>query len=495
MLKMPTLSRMRSDWFSNVRGDLLAGLVVALALIPEAIGFSIVAGVDPKVGLYASFCIAVTTAFVGGRPAMISAATGAMALLMVTLVADHGLPYLFAATVVTGVLQVLFGVFRLARYMRFVPKAVMVGFVNALAILIFLAQVEQFHGAHWSIYPVVLGGLAIIYLFPRLTRSVPSPLIAIVALTLFAIYSGSPLRTVGDMGDLPSALPFFALPQVPFTLETLLIVLPYALPLALVGLIESLLTANIVDDLTETGSDKNRESRGQGIANVVTGFFGGMAGCAMIGQSIINVGSGGRTRLSTLASGVFLLLMIVTLGDIVRLIPMGALVAVMVMVAINTFDWKSLPSMIRHPKSETAVMLGTVGVVVGTHNLALGVGVGVLLSCVFFARKIAKLTFVTSDLDNETRTRTYSVKGQLFFVSTEEFIASFDTSEKVDHVILDLAQANLWDATAVSAIDKVVMRFRQRDVGVTLRGVNEAGLSLIEKLGVHDQANPSLNRH
>ena len=492
---LPLPARIRAEWLGNVRGDLLAGIVVALALIPEAIGFSIVAGVDPKVGLYASFCIAVITAFAGGRPAMISAATGAMALLMVDLVADHGLPYLFAATIVTGVLQVVFGLLRLGRYMRFVPKAVMVGFVNALAILIFLAQLEQFHGAHASIYPLVLAGLAIIYLFPRLTGAIPSPLVAIVALTLFAVFSGLPLRTVGDMGELPSSLPFFALPQVPFTLETLLIVLPYALPLALVGLIESLLTANIVDDLTDTGSDKNREARGQGIANVVTGFFGGMAGCAMIGQSIINVGSGARTRLSTLAAGVFLLVMLMAFGDLVAIIPMGALVAVMFMVSINTFDWSSLPGMIRHPKSETIVMVGTVGTVLATHNLALGVGVGVILSSIFFSRKIAKLIRVSSHLDEEKRTRTYTITGQVFFVSTEEFLASFDTTEELDEVVLDLTHAHLWDATAVDAIDKLVLRFRARGTTVTLQGVNEAGADLLAKLATHDRPGARLGSH
>ena len=488
-------ARIRSKWFGNVRGDLLAGIVVALALIPEAIGFSIVAGVDPKVGLYASFCIAVVTAFAGGRPAMISAATGAMALLMVTLVADHGVPYLFAATVVTGVLQILFGVTKLARYMRFVPKAVMVGFVNALAILIFLAQVEQFTGAHVSIYPLVLAGLAIIYLFPRLTTAIPAPLVAIVALTLFAVVTGSPLATVGDMGDLPSALPFFGLPMVPLTLETLLIVLPYALPLALVGLIESLLTANIVDDLTDTESDKNREARGQGIANVVTGFFGGMAGCAMIGQSIINVGSGARTRLSTLAAGVFLLAMILLAGPLVAIIPMGALVAVMIMVSINTFDWSSLPGMLQHPKSETIVMLGTVGVVLATHNLALGVGVGVVLSAIFFSRKIAKVIDVESRLDEATRTRTYTVVGQVFFVSSEAFLASFDTTEELDAVVLDLTHAHLWDATAIAAIDKLVLRFRARGATVALHGVNEDGADLLAKLATHDRPGARLGSH
>jgi len=488
-------ARIKAAWFSNVRGDLLAGIVVALALIPEAIGFSIVAGVDPKVGLYASFTIAIVTAFAGGRPAMISGATAAMAFLMITLVRDHGLPYLFAATVVTGAIQILFGVAKLGRYMRFVPKSVMIGFVNALAIMIFLAQLEHFQGAGIGVVALVLAGLAIIYLFPRLTRLVPSPLVAIVVLTLFAVVSGIAFRTVGDLGALPSALPLFGLPLVPFTLETLLIVLPYAFPLALVGLIESLLTATIVDDLTDTSSDKNREARGQGIANVITGCFGGMAGCAMIGQSIINVGSGGRTRLSTLAGGVFLMALILLLGDVVRLIPIGALVAVMVMVAINTFDWSSLPGMLRHPKSDTIVMLATVGVVLWTHNLALGVGVGVVLSALFFSRKIAKLIEVNSVLDDSGRTRTYRVVGQLFFASTEAFIASFDLAEDVDQVVLDLSQAQLWDGSAVDAIDKVVLRFRARETQVVLRGVNDSGSALLEKLAMHDRPGARLGGH
>ena len=495
MIRTLDPARIKTEWFSNIRGDLLSGLVVALALIPEAIGFSIVAGVDPKVGLYASFSIAVVTAFVGGRPAMISGATAAMALLMITLVRDHGLEYLFAATVVTGLIQVVFGIAKLGRYMRFVPKSVMIGFVNALAIMIFLAQLEHFQGAGFGVIALVLVGLAIIYLFPRLTRHVPSPLVAIVVLTVFAVFSGIAFRTVGDLGELPSALPFFGLPMVPFTLETLLIVLPYAFPLALVGLIESLLTANIVDDLTDTPSDKNREARGQGIANVVTGCFGGMAGCAMIGQSIINVGSGGRTRLSTLAGGVFLMAMILLLGDVVRLIPIGALVAVMVMVSINTFDWSSLPGMLRHPKSDTIVMIATVGVVLWTHNLALGVGVGVVLSALFFSRKIAKLIEVTSTLDDTGRTRTYTVVGQLFFVSTEAFLASFDVSENIDRVVVDLTHAQLWDGSAVDAIDKLVLRFRARDTEVTLRNLNADGAALLEKLGNHDRPGARLGGH
>jgi SulP family sulfate permease len=495
VLATSTLQRIRMNWFSNVRGDALAGLVVALALIPEAIGFSIVAGVDPRVGIYASISMAIVIAFAGGRPAMISAATGAMALLMVTLVRDHGLEYLFAATIVTGVLQIAFGIARLARYMRFVPRSVMIGFVNALAILIFMAQLEQFQGSHWSIYPLVAGGLAIIYLLPRFTTVVPSPLVAIVVLTAVALALGLPVHTVGDMGALPSTLPVFLLPQVPATLETLWIVLPYALPLALVGLIESLLTANIVDDLTGTESNKNREARGQGIANIVTGCFGGMAGCAMIGQSIINVGSGARTRLSTLLAGVYLLVLILALGSTLQMIPMGALVAVMIMVSINTFDWRSLPGMLRHPKSESIVMVATVAVVVVSHNLALGVGVGVLLSTVFFARKIAKLLDVTSTLDPGTRVRTFTVQGQLFFVSVDAFVAAFDVNEAVAAVVIDLSAAQVWDATAVAALDKVILRYRARQVPVSLRGVDARGSALLARLATHDRTDLRSSAH
>ncbi|CAN5903226.1 SulP family inorganic anion transporter [soil metagenome] len=490
-----SLPNLKMEWFSNVRGDLLSGLVVALALIPEAIAFSIIAGVDPKVGLYASFCIAIITSFVGGRPAMISAATGAMALLMVTLVRDHGLEYLFATTILTGLIQVLFSVFRLGRYMKFVPKAVMIGFVNALAILIFQAQLEHFYGESWLIYPVVLIGLAVIYLFPRITKIIPSPLIAIAGITLFTLFTKSPLRTVGDMGELPSTLPAFLIPNVPLNLETLLIILPYALPLALVGLIESLLTASIVDGMTDTGSDKNREARGQGIANVVTGFFGGMAGCAMIGQSVINVGSGGRTRLSTLSAGLYLLAFILFLSPVLKIIPMGALVAVMFMVSINTFDWRSLPNLLVHPKSESIVMVATVATVLMTHNLALGVLIGVLLSCLFFARKIAKLITVTSTLDEVEKRRTYTVVGQLFFVSTEDFLKHFDFTEQLDGVVLELTHAHLWDGTAVDAVDRIVLKFRKRGVPVVIEGLNEDSAGLMGKLAVHDRAGAQLSGH
>lgn len=485
----------RAEWFSNVRADLLSGLVVALALIPEAIAFSIIAGVDPKVGLYASFCIAIITSFVGGRSAMISAATGAMALLMITLVKDHGLEYLFAATILTGILQIIFGIFRLGRYMKFVPKAVMIGFVNALAIVIFQAQLEHFYGESWLIYPVVLVGLAIIYLFPRLTNAIPSPLIAIAGITLFALFTGSPLRTVADMGELPSTLPVFLIPNIPFNLETLMIILPYALSLALVGLIESLLTASIVDSMTDTSSNKNREARGQGIANIVTGFFGGMAGCAMIGQSVINVNSGGRTRLSTFSAGLFLLIFILFLSPVLKIIPMGALVAVMFMVSINTFDWSSLPNLLTHPKSESIVMVATVVTVLLTHNLAWGVLVGVLLSCLFFARKIAKLIKVESVLDEAEKRRTYTVVGQLFFVSTEEFLNHFDFHEPLNEVVLDLTHAHLWDGTAIDAVDKIVLRFRKNNVPVLFKGLNEESAGLMGKVAIHDRPEAQLSSH
>ncbi len=481
-------TRIKAEWFSNIRGDVLSGIVVALALIPEAIGFSIVAGVDPKVGLYASFCIAVVLAFTGGRPAMISAATGAMALLMVTLVRDHGIEYLFAATILTGVIQIVFGLLKLARYMKFVPRSVMVGFVNALAILIFMAQLPHFIGAGPGVYLMVLAGLAIIYLFPYITKVIPAPLVAITVLTLYTVFAGNPFPTVGDMGELPATLPFFGLPAVPLSFETLMIILPYALPLALVGLIESLLTANLLDGLTDTRSDKNRESRGQGYGNIVAGMFGGMAGCAMIGQSVINVTSGGRTRLSTLVAGVFLMVLLLALGDLLNVMPMAALVAVMVMVSINTFDWGSLRGMLKQPLTETIVMLSTVAVVVATSNLALGVILGILLASVFFARKVAQQTRVTSSFDDATRTRTYTVEGQVFFVSTETFMDGIDTHERPARLVLDFTNANIWDATAVDAINGLRKRFEARGTEVELIGVKPLGKELMRRLGNGTQA-------
>jgi sulfate permease, SulP family len=482
-----SFSRLQAQWLGNIRGDLLAGMVVALALIPEAIAFSIIAGVDPKVGLYASFCIAVVIAFVGGRPGMISAATGAMALVMVSLVRDHGLEYLLAATILTGILQILAGIFKLGSLLRFVSRSVMTGFVNALAILIFMAQLTEFDGAGWVVYAMVAAGLGIIYLFPYVTKAIPSPLVCIVVLTAFSIFTGLGIRTVGDMGELPSTFPVFLLPNIPLSLETLLIILPYSATLAVVGLLESLMTAVIVDDLTDTPSAKNQECTGQGIANIVSGFFGGMAGCAMIGQSVINVKSGGRGRLSTLFAGGFLLFLILVLGDLVRQIPMAALVAVMIMVSIGTFSWSSIKNLTVHPKSSSLVMIATVVVVVLTHNLALGVGVGVLMSALFFARKVSRLLAVESELSADGNQRIYKVYGQAFFASADQFIAGFDFKEVLDSVIIDVTQAHLWDLTAVGALDKVVLKFRREGTSVELVGMNEASTTIVDKLAIYDK--------
>ncbi|WP_426750579.1 SulP family inorganic anion transporter [Myxococcus sp. Y35] len=479
--------RLKREWFSNIRGDVLAGVVVALALIPEAIAFSIIAGVDPKVGLYASFIIAVLTAIFGGRPGMVSAATGAMALLVGSLVANHGVEYLFAATILTGVLQLGFRALKLSRYMKFVPRAVMTGFVNALAILIFMAQLPQFVGEGWPMYAMVAGGLAIIYGLPRLTKAVPSPLVAIVVITAISLLTDSTVRTVGDMGALPDSLPFFHLPQVPYTLETLRIIFPYAVALCFVGLLESLLTAAVVDEFTDSPSDKHAEAAGQGIANVVTGLFGGMAGCAMIGQSVINVRSGGRGRLSSCFAGLFLLFLILVLSDWVARIPMGALVAVMIMVSIGTFDWKSLGAMRVMPLPETLVMVATVGTVVLTHDLAKGVLVGVVLSAIFFARTVAKLVVVESALSEDGGSRRYQVSGELFFVSVEAFVSAFDFREAVRAVEVDLSRAHIWDVSAVAAVDRVVLKFRARGVEVKLSGLNEASATLLTRLGTHDK--------
>jgi len=481
------LSRLRSEWLGNIRGDVLAGLVVALALIPEAIAFSIIAGVDPKIGLYASFSIAVIVAIAGGRPGMISAATAATAVLMVTLVRDHGLQYLLAATVLAGMLQVGAGLLRLGYVMRFVSRSVMTGFVNALAILIFMAQLPELIGVPWLTYAMVAGGLAIIYLLPRLTTAVPSPLICILVLTALSLTFGFDLRTVGDMGELPSTLPVFLLPDVPLNLETFLIVLPYSAAVAAVGLLESLMTASIVDDLTDTPSDKNRECVGQGLANIGTGFIGGMAGCAMIGQSIINVKSGGRGRLSCFCAGIFLLFLIVVVGEWVKLIPMAALVAIMIMVSIGTFSWASLVNLRTHPRSSSVVMLSTVVVVVATHNLAIGVLVGVLLSGIFFAWKIAQLFRVTSTLSEDGRERVYVVEGQLFFASADDFTAAFDFREALDKVTIDVGRAHIWDISSVAALDMAVLKFRREGAEVAIVGMNQASETIVDRLGVHDK--------
>lgn len=485
---MTSLSAYRREWFGNIRGDLLAGTVVALALIPEAIAFSIIAGVDPKVGLYASFSIAVIIAFTGGRPGMISAATAATAVLMVSLVRDHGLQYLLVATILAGVLQIVAGLARLGDLMRFVSRSVITGFVNALAILIFMAQIPELVGVPALTYVMVAAGLAIIYLFPYITKAVPSPLVCIIVLTAVALWFGmDDLRTVGDMGELPSTLPVFLLPDVPLTLETLLIVLPYSAAVAVVGLLESLMTASIVDELTDTDSDRNRECIGQGSANLVTGFLGGMAGCAMIGQSVINVKSGGRGRLSCFTAGALLLFLIVVLGDWVSVIPMAALVAIMIMVSIGTFSWSSIKNLREHPRRSSTVMVATVIVVVATHNLALGVLVGVLLSGLFFASKVAQIFHVSSTLSNDGEARAYHVTGQIFFASAEEFVRAFDFKEAVARITIDVSRSHIWDLTGVGAIDTVVLKFRREGTEVELIGMNEASATLVDKLALHDK--------
>ncbi len=486
------LQSLKNTWLFNIRGDVLAGLVVALALIPEAIAFSIIAGVDPKVGLYASFCIAVVIAFVGGRPGMISAATGAMALLMVTLVKNHGLEYLLAATLLCGVLQIGAGYLKLGSLMRFVSRSVVTGFVNALAILIFMAQLPELTNVTWHVYAMCAAGLGIIYLFPyvpKLGQLIPSPLVCILSMSAVAIYFGLDIRTVGDMGELPDTLPIFLWPDVPLTLETLAIIFPYAAALAVVGLLESMMTATIIDDLTDTSSDKNRECKGQGVANIASGLLGGMAGCAMIGQSVINVKSGGRGRLSCLVAGVVLLLMVVFLSDWVSQIPMAALVAVMIMVSIGTFSWDSIRNLKNFPLSTNIVMLATVAVTVFTHNLAYGVFVGVLLAAMFFANKIGHFLYIDSAADNDGAQRTYTVVGQVFFSSADKFIGAFDFKEAVDKVIIDLSRAHFWDITAVAALDKVVIKLRREGTEVEVLGLNQASATIVDRFGVHDKEN------
>jgi SulP family sulfate permease len=484
---MNALYTYRDQWIGNVRADILAGLVVALALIPEAIAFSIIAGVDPKVGLYASFSIAVIVAITGGRPAMISAATAATAVVMVTLVKDHGLQYLLAATVLAGLIQIGAGLAKLGHLMRFVSRSVITGFVNALAILIFLAQLPELTGVTWVTYAMVAGGLAIIYLFPMLTTAIPSPLVTIVVLSAASMALDLDVRTVSDMGDLPDTLPILLIPDIPFTLETLQIILPYSLAIAAVGLLESLMTQTIIDDLTDTPSDRNQECVGQGLANTCTGFIGGMAGCAMIGQSMINVKSGGRGRLSTFTAGAMLLFLIVVLGDIVGQIPMPALVAIMIMVSIGTFSWSSIRNLRDHPRSSSIVMLATVIATVYTHNLAIGVLTGVLLSGIFFAGKIAQLFRVTSEILPDGRNRTYVIEGQLFFASAEQFMAGFDFKEALERVTIDVSRAHIWDVSSVAALDMAVLKFRREGAEVVIAGMNEASETIVDSLAVHDK--------
>lgn len=470
------IARYKEQWFMNIKGDILSGLVVALALIPESIAFSIIAGVDPMVGLYASFCMAITLAFVGGRPAMISAATGAMALLMVPLVKEHGLEYLLAATILTGVIQIIFGLLKVGKLMRFIPRAVMIGFVNALAILIFMAQLPHFIGVTNMTYVFVAITIAMLYILPRFIKAVPAPLIAIVVLTAAAIFMGPDLRTVGDLGTISSTLPQFLMPDVPFNLETLQIILPYSISLAIVGLLESLLTSSILDDMTQTKSDKNMEARGQGIANVVTGFFGGMGGCAMIGQSVINVKSGGRGRLSTFIAGAFLMFLIIVLGDLVVQIPMPVLVGIMIVVCIGTFDWHSFYFLVKAPRTDAVVMLVTVAIIVATNDLSKGVIAGVLLSAIFFVMQISKITITRKEREQQIM---FEVKGQLFFASVEPFVKALTLDGTGKMITIDFTESRIWDDSAADAVEKTVMKLRENGHEVTITGLDTGSRRLV----------------
>lgn len=472
----------------RLRIEILAGLVVALALIPEAISFSILAGVDPRVGLFASFTMAVSIAFLGGRPAMISAATGAVALVIAPVVRDYGMDYFIATVILAGVIQVVLGVLGAARLMRFVPRSVMVGFVNALAILIFMAQVPHLLGVPWAVYPMVVIGLLVMVYLPRLTTVVPAPLVAIVLLTGATVVAAIAVPNVGDQGALPDNLPSLFLPHVPLTLETLRIIAPYSLAMALVGLMESLMTAKLVDDVTDTHSHKTREAWGQGVANIITGFFGGMGGCAMIGQTMINVKvSGARTRISTFLAGVFLLILVVGLGDIVSLIPMSALVAVMIMVSVGTFDWHSIraSTLRRMPRSETFVMVATVAVVVLTHNLAIGVVLGTVVAMVLFVRRVAHFTSVVDVAHPDEDTRVYAVLGELFFASSNDLVTQFDYVGDPKNVVIDMSQSHIWDASTVATLDAIQMRYVAKGKTATIIGLNDASAARHERLAGH----------
>lgn len=484
------LAHYRRQWFTDgpaARRDFMAGIVVALALIPEAIGFSIIAGVDPRVGLYASVAIAMTIALIGGRPGMVSAATAAVAVLVVPLVRDHGVDYLFAATILMGCIQIVAGLLRLHLVMQFVSRSVITGFVNALAILIFMAQLPQLTNVGWQTYAMVAGGLAIIYGFPRITKAIPSPLVAILVLSAISIGLGLSVNTVADMGKLPEGLPSLVLPQVPLTLDTLRIILPYSLTMAAVGLLESLLTAQIVDDMTDTDSNKRQECAGQGGSNIVAALVGGMGGCAMIGQSVINVTSGGRGRLSTLVAGAFLLFLLAVLGPFVGQVPMPALVAVMIMVSIGTFSWNSIANLRRHPPTSSVVMLTTVVVVVATHDLSLGVLAGVLLSGIFFAGKVQRMFSVERDATADGEQATYRVAGEIFFASVERFTRAFQIESSARKVLIDVTGAHFWDISGVGALDKIVARLRRDGREVEVVGYNRASADIIDRFALHDK--------
>ncbi|MFG2621308.1 SulP family inorganic anion transporter [Streptomyces sp. NPDC048507] len=479
---------LKPGWISDPkvwRTEVLAGLVVGLALIPEAISFSVIAGVDPALGLFASFTMAVVISVVGGRRAMISAATGAVALVIAPLNREHGLGYLIAAVILAGAFQIVLGALGVAKLMRFVPRPVMVGFVNSLAVLIFMAQIPELYDVPWAVYPLLAAGLALMVFLPRITTVIPAPLVSIVVLTLITVGAAIAVPTVGDKGELPSSLPVPGLPDVPFTLETLTTIAPYAFAMALVGLMESLMTATLVDEITDTRSNKTRESVGQGVANIVTGFFGGMGGCAMIGQTMINVKvSGARTRLSTFLAGAFLMVLCVVFGPVVSDIPMAALVAVMVMVSCATFDWQSIaPGTLRRmPAAETVVMLVTVACVIATHNLAIGVVVGSVLAMVLFAQRVARSAGLSAVVDPDGATVVYRVTGELFFASANDIVGRFDYAGDPGRVVIDLGAAHVWDASSVAALDAVTAKYAQRGKTVEITGLDSPSARLHERL-------------
>ncbi|HFC3050977.1 MULTISPECIES: SulP family inorganic anion transporter [Staphylococcus] len=473
------VEKLKNEWLNQPGKNILAGIVVALALIPEAIAFSIIAGVDPMVGLYASFIIAVVTAIVGGRPAMISAATGAIALLIVPLVKDYGVEYLLAATILMGLIQLILGLLKVGRLMKFIPHSVMIGFVNALGIMIFMSQIEHIFGISISTYIYVIITLLIVYIIPRFFKAIPAPLIAIIVLTALYMYTGSDVRTVGDLGNIKQALPHFLIPNVPFNLETLQIIFPYSLSMAIVGLVESLLTAKIVDDATDTYSSKNRESRGQGIANMITGLFGGMGGCAMIGQSVINVKSGANSRLSTFTAGIVLIFMIIVLGGLVVQVPMPILAGIMVMVSVGTFDWNSFKYIKKAPKTDAVVMLITMIIVLMTHNLAIGVVAGVVFSALFFATKISKVEVISEEFGKINR---LSFKGQIFFVSIDSMMDQINFDIKNSTIELNFNNAHLWDDSAVDAIDTIVRKFEEKNNIVRVEKLNSDSRKIVSEL-------------
>ncbi|MEE0511435.1 MAG: SulP family inorganic anion transporter [Peptococcaceae bacterium] len=473
------LRQEKKEWFGNIKGDVLAGMVSSFAIIPEVIGFCIVAGISPMMGLYASIWLTVLMAFLGGRPAMISAAAGSMALIIVSLVRDYGPEYLMFATILCGLIMFFLGLLKVGNLLKYIPHSVQIGFVDALAILIFMSQLGNFSGESWPMFALVALGIAIIYLFPRITQAVPSTLVAVVVVTAIAIIFDAPVRTIGDMGAITAALPAFHVPDVPLSAETFKIVLPYSISMALVGLVETLLTSQVIDEMTDSEGNRNRECRGLGIANVVSGLFSGTCGCAMIGQAIVNVNSGGRGRLSNFVSGSFLLVLIFLLKDVLVQIPLAALVAVMITVSISTFDFESFFQLPKMPKSDAVVIVVVVMIVVATNNLAYGVVAGVVLTVISFAVKMSNLEIT---IRAERNAKVYYIKGCLFFASTEPLFHAFNFHDDAAIVIIDFSKARILDESAASSLKKIIERLEENGTKVQTRGADEKSRALVYKL-------------